>query len=72
MESPKRGCDLGPCVVNASVKKRIAIVFCDLKTSLSARACVCVQKTRRFAFAFLNPLSSCPAESDINLSPTAT
>ena len=42
-------------------KKRIAIVFCDLKTSLGARACVqvlCVQKTRRLAFAFLNPLSS--------------
>ena len=40
-------------------KKRIAIVFCDLKTSLGARACVqvlCVQKTRRFAFAFLSPL----------------
>ena len=42
-------------------KKRIAIVFafCDLKSSLGARACVqvaCVQKTRRFAFAFLNPL----------------
>ena len=42
-------------------KKRIAIVFfCDLKTSLGARACVqvlCVRKTRRFAFAFLSPLS---------------
>ena len=41
-------------------KKRIAIVCCDLKTSLGARACVqvlCVQKTRRFAFAFLSPLS---------------
>ena len=40
-------------------KKRIAIIFCDLKTSLGARACVqvlCVQKTRRFAFAFLSPL----------------
>ena len=36
-------------------KKRIAIVFCA-----GARACVrvlCVQKTRRFAFAFLSPLS---------------
>ena len=43
-------------------KKRIAIVFCVLKTSLGARACVqvlCVQKTRRFAFAFLSPLSFC-------------
>ena len=42
-------------------KKRIVIIFCDLKTSLGARACVqvlCVQKTRRFAFAFLSPLSS--------------
>ena len=42
-----------------SFKKRIAIVSCDLKTSLGARACVqvaCVQNTRRFAFAFLNPL----------------
>ena len=42
-------------------KKRIAIVFCDLKTSLGARACVqvaCVQKTWRFAFSFLSPLSS--------------
>ena len=41
-------------------KKRIAIVFCDLKTSLGDRACVqvlCVQKTRRFAFALLSPLS---------------
>ena len=41
-------------------KKRNAIAFCDLKTSLGARACVqvaCVQKTRRFAFAFLSPLS---------------
>ena len=41
-------------------KKRIAIVFCDLKTSLGARACVsvaCVQKTRRCAFASLSPLS---------------
>ena len=62
MESRKRGCDLGPCRgKNASVQKRIAIVFsnCDLKTSLGARACVwvaCVQKARRFAFAFLNPL----------------
>ena len=44
-------------------KKRIAIVFCDLKTSLGARACVkvaCVRKTRRFAFAFLNPLRGSP------------
>ena len=38
-------------------KKRIAIAFCDLKTSLGARACVqvlCVQKARRSAFAFLS------------------
>ena len=44
---------------NASVQKRIAIIFCDLKTSLGARACVqvtCVQKTRRFVLAFLNLL----------------
>ena len=42
-------------------KKSIAIIFGDLKTSLGARACVQVariQKTRRFAFAFLNPLGS--------------
>ena len=42
-----------------ALKKSIAIIFCDLKTSLGARACVqvlCVQKTRRFAFAFLSPL----------------
>ena len=42
-------------------KKRIAINFCDLKTSLGARTCVqvlCVQKTRRFAFAFLSPVIS--------------
>ena len=41
-------------------KKRIAIVSCDLGVSLGARACVqvlCVQKTQRFAFAFLSPLS---------------
>ena len=40
-------------------KKRIAILSCDLEASLGARACVqvlCVQKTRRFAFAFLSPL----------------
>ena len=33
---------------------------CVLEASLGARACVqvlCVQKTRRFAFAFLSPLS---------------
>ena len=44
MESPKRGCDLGPCVVKRErSKKRIAIIFCDLKTFLgasTARACV--------------------------------
>ena len=60
MESPKRGCDLGDLRSKTlAFKKRIAIVFCDLKTSLGARACVqvlCVQKTRRFAFAFLSPL----------------
>ena len=40
-------------------KKRIAIISCDLGASLGARACVqvlCVQKTQRFAFAFLSPL----------------
>ena len=58
MESPKKGCDLGTKTL--AFKKSIAIVFCDLKTSLGARACVqvlCIQKTRRFAFAFLSPLS---------------
>ena len=47
-------------------KKCIAISLCDLKTSLGARACVqvlCVQKTRRFAFAFLSPLSRKPLSS---------
>ena len=47
-------------------KKRNAIAFCDLKTSLGARACVqvlCVQKTRRFAFAFLSPLSFCTTQN---------
>ena len=42
-------------------KKRIAIISCVLEASLGARACVqvlCVQKPRRFAFAFLSPLSS--------------
>ena len=42
-------------------KKRSAIISCVLGASLGARACVqvlCVQKTRRFAFAFLSPLSS--------------
>ena len=41
-------------------KKRIAISSCVLEASLGARARVqvlCVQKTRRFAFAFLCPLS---------------
>ena len=62
MESPKRGLrfrDLRSKTL--AFKKRIAIAFCDLKTSLGARACVrvlCVQKTRRFAFAFLSPLRS--------------
>ena len=40
-------------------KRRIAMISCVLEASLGARACVqvlCVQKTRRFAFAFLNPL----------------
>ena len=42
-------------------KKRIAITSCDLEASLGARDCVqvpCVQKTQRFAFAFLSPLST--------------
>ena len=60
MESSKRGCDLGICVLKRwPFQKHIAIVSCDLRTSLGARACVqvlCVQKTRRFAFAFLSPL----------------
>ena len=58
MESPKRGCDLGTCVLK-SKKKRIAIVFfCDLKTSLGARACVqvlCVQKNAAFRVCVLKP-----------------
>ena len=65
MESPKRGCDLGPCVLQTlAFKKRIAISFCDLKTSprgqglrlgplrsKNAAFCVCVlkpTKTRTF------------------------
>ena len=41
MESPKRGRDLGPCVGKMlAFKKRIAIAFCDSKTSLGARVCV--------------------------------
>ena len=41
MESPRRGCDLGPCVEKTlAFKKSIAIIICDLKTSLGARACV--------------------------------
>ena len=46
--------------ITLSVQKHIAIVLCDLKTPLGARACVQVfrvQKTRCFAFAFLSPLS---------------
>ena len=46
-----------------ALKKRIAIISCDLEASLGARTCVqvpCVQKSRRFAFAFfLSPLSVC-------------
>ena len=64
MESPKkerlRFRDLRSKTL--AFKKRNAIAFCDLKTSLGARACVqvlCVQKTRRFAFAFLSPLRFC-------------
>ena len=44
-------------------KKRIAIISCILEAALGARACVqvlCVQKMRRFAFAFLSPLSAGP------------
>ena len=40
-------------------KNRIAIISCVLEASLMARACVrarCVEKTRRFVFAFLSPL----------------
>ena len=57
MESPKRGCDLGTCMV----KRWRAIISCVLEASLRARACVhvlCAQKMRRFAFAFLSPLRS--------------
>ena len=39
-------------------KKRIAMVFCDLKTSLGARACVqvlCVQKNAAFCVCVLKP-----------------
>ena len=39
-------------------KKRIAIIFCDLKTFLGGVQVLCVHKTRRFAFAFLSPLRS--------------
>ena len=46
MESPKRGCDLGPCVPKTlAFKKPLRSFFCYLKTSLGARACVyCVHK----------------------------
>ena len=41
MESPKRGCDLGTCVVKRQrLKKRIAIISYGLEASLGARACV--------------------------------
>ena len=39
-------------------KKNTAFGSCDLKASLGARACVqvtCVQQSRRFTFALLNP-----------------
>ena len=54
MESPKRGCDLvGTCVLKRDAfKKRIAITFCDLKTSLGARAYVQVALRSKSA-AFL-------------------
>ena len=56
MESPKRDCDLGALRSKTlAFKKRTAIIFCNLKNSLSARGlgrlrsknaafCVCVSK----------------------------
>ena len=58
MESPKRGCDLGPCVLKTlAFKKRIAIVFLRVEDfprgqglrsgrlrSENAAFCVCVSK----------------------------
>ena len=57
MESPKRGCDLGPCVVNASVQKTHCDRFLRFKDfprcqglrlgrlrSKNAAFCVCVSK----------------------------
>ena len=60
MESPREVAIWALRSKTPAFKKHIAIIFCDLKTPLGARACVqvlCVQKTRCFAFAFLSPLS---------------
>ena len=41
MKNPKRGCDLGPCILKRQrSKKAMRSFFFDLKTSLGARACV--------------------------------
>ena len=59
MESPKRGCDLGPCVVIASAQKTHCDHLLYLEASLGSRVSVqllCVQKTMGFAFALLSPL----------------
>ena len=54
MESPKRGCDLGTCVVKRwrFKKLRIAIISCVLKASRGARACVQVDPLRSKNVAF--------------------
>ena len=61
MESPKRLRFRDLRSKTLVFKTRIAIISCVLEASLGARACdqvLCIQKTQRFAFAFLSPLST--------------
>ena len=68
MESPnlKRGCDAGTGVVNASVQKTRCVIFLrfafrGLPRGQGLRSGPLRSKTRRFAFAFLRPLSVGPS-----------
>ena len=74
MERPQERLRLGRGLRGKTLafQKRIAISSCDLGASLGARACVqvlCVPKTRRFAYAFLSPLRSCPGVKNEILNP---
>ena len=61
MESPKRGCDLGTCVVKRQQSKTHCDYFLRFRgfpRGQGLRSGPLRSKMRRFAFAFLSPLSS--------------